>query len=69
MPDTNGLSNTDVPLCLNRAREEMLMALGSDTAQDENAHRRMVEVYIVEAVHALQDEPERTYDWSELTAS
>ena len=59
---------TDVPLCLQRVREETLLALGARTAQDEGEHRRRAHRYLTEAVHEIELEPEREYDWSGLRA-
>lgn len=60
------MSKTDVPLCLMRAREEIMMALGADCAEDEGAHRRRADRYVSEAVQVIELEPEREFDWSRL---
>lgn len=56
----------DVPRCLMRAREEMLMALGADNAEAEGEHRRLAHHYVTEAVHVIDLEPDRKHDWSLL---
>lgn len=60
---------TDVPFCLKRAREETLKALGAETAQDEGRHRRHANRLVAEAVHGIDLEPDRKYDWSVLAQS
>jgi len=55
---------TDVPLCLLRARREMLKALSADTAEAEGVHRRRANRYVSEAVQIIELEPDRVYDWS-----
>lgn len=60
------MDTIDVPRCLMRAREEMLMALGADDAESEGEHRRMADHYVTEAVHGIDLEPDRKYDWSIL---
>jgi hypothetical protein len=62
------MATTNVPLCLKRAREEIMMALGADCAEDEGAHRRRADRYVTEAVQVIEHEPEREYDWSRLRA-
>lgn len=62
------MQKTDVPQCLRRARDEMLMALGADSAEDEGAHRRLADRYVTEAVQVIELEPDREYDWSGLRA-
>jgi hypothetical protein len=62
------MSTTDVPLCLKRARDEVLMALSAESAEDEGAHRRLADRYVSKAVHIIEHEPEREYDWSGLAA-
>lgn len=58
------MQTTDVPACLKRAREEMLMALGAESAEEEGAHRKLADHYFSKAVRVIEDEPEREYDWS-----
>lgn len=60
------MARSDVPLCLKRAGDEVLKALGSRNATDEGAHRRRAEHYFAQAIEVIELEPERTYDWSEL---
>lgn len=62
------MSINDVPFCLKRAREEVLMALRADSAEDEGAHRRLADSYVTQAVRTIEDEPDREYDWSSLRA-
>lgn len=57
---------TDVPFCLKRAREEMLKALGAEDSQSEGRHRRRADRYVTEAIHGIDSEPDRKYDWSVL---
>jgi hypothetical protein len=56
----------DVPLCLLRVREEVLMALGAESAEDEGIHRQIATRYLTQAVQVIEFEPEREYDWSSL---
>lgn len=56
----------DVPLCLLRVREEVLMALGAESAEDEGAHRQLATRYLTQAVQVIEFEPDREYDWSSL---
>lgn len=60
------MDTIDVPRCLMRARKEMLMALGAESAEDEGAHRRLADQYVTEAVQGIDLEPDRKYDWSVL---
>jgi hypothetical protein len=62
------MSTTDVPLCLKRARHEVLMALSAESAEDEGAHCRLAAQYVRKAVQVIEHEPEREYDWSDLAA-
>ena len=60
---------TDVPLCLKRGGEEMLLALGADCAEAEGEHRKLADHYFSKAVRVIEDEPEREHDWSSLRAA
>lgn len=60
---------TDLPLCLKRAREEVLLALGADSAEDERIHRALADRLTAEAVRDIEREPDRTHDWSLLVAT
>ncbi|MCB2078357.1 MAG: hypothetical protein KDE55_11745 [Novosphingobium sp.] len=62
------MTETNVPACLNHAREEMLLALGASTEADAIEHRRLADEYMIEAVEDLHREPGREHDWSELRA-
>ena len=57
---------TDLPLCLRRAREEVLLALGAESAEDERFHRKRADRFTAEAVRNIDRAPDRTYDWSLL---
>ncbi|MDD3799680.1 MAG: hypothetical protein PHE36_10960 [Novosphingobium sp.] len=59
-------ARTDVPLCLKHAREEVLMALGAPTAEEEGQHRKRATRYLTKAVRVIQHDPGRIYDWSGL---
>ena len=54
---------TDLPLCLRRAREEVLLALGAESAEDERFHRKRADRFTAEAVRNIDRAPDRTYDW------
>ena len=60
---------TDLPLCLKRAREEVLLALGAESAEDERLHRALADRLTAEAVRDIDREPGRTHDWSLLAAT
>jgi hypothetical protein len=60
---------TDIPLCLRRAGEEMLLALGAENDEEERIHRALAESLTVEALHDIERTPDRIYDWSLLVAS
>jgi hypothetical protein len=60
---------TDLPDCLNRAREEILLALGSESAEDERFHRRLADALTAEVVRDIDREPDRVHDWSLLVTS
>lgn len=60
------MAKTNVPLCLMRAREEVLMALGAESAEGEGRHRKLADRYLSEAVQVIDHDPEREYDWSGL---
>jgi hypothetical protein len=57
---------TDLPICLKRAREEVLLALGAESAEDERRHRARADRLTAEAVRSIQHAPERSHDWSLL---
>jgi hypothetical protein len=57
---------TDLPLCLMRARKEVLLALGSESAEEERLHRALADRHTAEAVRDIDREPGRTHDWSRL---
>ncbi len=63
------MESGDVPFCFRRARQEILLALCASNAEDADEHRKLADEYIIEAVHDLQREPERIYDWSLLRFS
>lgn len=54
----------DAPVSLRHAREEILLALGASSAEDEAEHRKLAGAYIIEAVHDIQREPDRKRDWA-----
>lgn len=60
---------TDLPLCLKRAREEVLLALGAESAEDERLHRELADRLTAEAVRDIDREPGRIYDWSVLATT
>lgn len=60
---------TELTLCLKRAREEVLLALGAETDEDERFHRELAESLTAEAVRDIDREPDRPHDWSLLAAS
>ena len=60
---------TDLLLCLMRARKEVLLALGSESAEDERLHRALANRLTAEAVRDIDREPGRTHDWSRLATT
>lgn len=57
---------TDLPLCLKRAGEEVLLALRSENAEDERLHRTLANRLTAAAVRDIDREPNRPHDWSVL---
>lgn len=57
---------TELTLCLRRAREEVLMALGAENAEDERFHRALADDLTAEAVRDINREPDAPHDWSLL---
>ncbi len=57
---------TEPTLCLKRAREEVLLALGAETAEDERFHRAKADKLTAQAVRDIDREPDRRRDWSLL---
>lgn len=57
---------TELPLCLKRARKEVLLALGAESAEDERFHRALANRLTAEAVRDIEREPDRPHDWSLL---
>lgn len=57
---------TDLPLCLKRAGEEVLLALRSDNAEEERLHRARADRLTAAAVRDIEREPNRPHDWSVL---
>lgn len=57
---------TELTLCLNRAREEVLLALGAESPEDERLHRRKAVLLTAEAVRDIDREPDAPHDWSLL---
>ena len=51
---------TDLPMSLMRARKEVLLALGSESAEDERLHRALADQFTAEAVRNIDREPDRT---------
>lgn len=58
---------TELTLCLRRARDEFLMALGAENAEDERFHRACANRLTAEAVRDIDREPDAPHDWSLLT--
>ena len=59
---------TDIPICFNRMGEEVMLALASESAEEECAHRRLAQALMAEILQDIDAEPERVYDWSRLGA-
>lgn len=57
---------TDLPLCLKRAREEVLLALGAESPEEERLHRALADRLTAEAVRDIDRRPGRPQDWSRL---
>lgn len=59
----------DAPVCLKRARKEMLMALGATSPQAARVHKQLADEYVVKAVREIERDPNRKRDWAELRPS
>lgn len=57
---------SDPPLCLKRARAEVLLALGAENSDEERFHRELAGRLTAEAVRNINREPGRVRDWSVL---
>lgn len=57
---------TDLPRCLKRVGEEVLLALGAQNAEDERLHRALADRFTAEALRDIDREPGRVHDWSRL---
>ena len=57
---------TELTLCLKRARQEVMLALGADSDEKERFHRAQAESLTAEAVRDIEREPNQAHDWSEL---
>jgi hypothetical protein len=57
---------TELTLCLKRARQEVMLALGADSDEEERMHRALAESLTAEAVRDIEREPDQPHDWSEL---
>ena len=57
---------TDPPLCLKRARAEVLLALGAENSDEERFHRELASRLTAEAVRDMNSKPGRVCDWSLL---
>lgn len=57
---------TEPMLYLKRAREEVMLALGAESAEDERLHRELADHFAAEAIRDIDREPERKHDWSLL---
>lgn len=57
---------TELTLCLNRAREEVLLALGAESPEDERLHRRKADQLTAQAVRDIDRAPDAPHDWSLL---
>ncbi|MCJ2178414.1 hypothetical protein [Novosphingobium album (ex Hu et al. 2023)] len=58
----------DVPACLVRAREEVLIALSAGTIEEAREHRQVADSYIKRAVLDLHQHPHRQHNWAALAA-
>lgn len=63
------MQETNVPLCMKNAREEVLMALSSASREAADLHRQRADSFLKKAVRAMRREPEHYNDWSLLRAS
>jgi hypothetical protein len=57
---------TDLPLCLKRAGQEVLLALGAETDDDERYHRALADRLTAQALRDLERAPDKPHDWSLL---
>lgn len=60
---------TELPLCLKRAREEVLLALGAESPEDERLHRAKADLLTAEAVRDIDRAPDALHDWSLLATT
>lgn len=61
------MEETAPPICLRQARDEMLLALDASTPEEESEHKALAEELMMRAVHSIQRQPTRTYDWAQLS--
>jgi hypothetical protein len=57
---------TELTLCLRLVREEVLMALGAENAEEERLHRALADSLTAEAVQDIASAPDAPHDWSLL---
>jgi hypothetical protein len=60
---------TEIPLFLRRAGEEMLLALGAESAEDEALHRALADELTATALRDIERAPNRRHDWSLLSTA
>ncbi|WP_324741577.1 hypothetical protein U8326_16305 [Tsuneonella sp. CC-YZS046] len=60
------MERLDAPVCLLRAREEMLLALDASNAEDESQHRKLAGDYMNAALREMRREPARQQDWDRI---
>jgi len=60
------MEKLDPPACLERAREEMVSALIALHPTDEDEHKAVAEDLIIKALLAIQDHPDRKYEWAHV---
>lgn len=61
------MKRMDAPICLLRAREEMLLALDASNAEDESQHRKLAGDYMNAALREMRREPARRQDWTRIS--
>jgi hypothetical protein len=57
---------TEIPLSLKRAGEEVLLALGAPTAEDERLHRELADQLTAEALRDIEQSSHLVCNWSLL---
>jgi hypothetical protein len=57
-------TESEVPNILRHAHEQVLLALWAETNEEEASHRDRADALMRQAVRDINDDSERSYDWS-----